>query len=163
MTDRLSPSDAALLELEDTETPLRAGMVAICHDPDGRVDEATLIAMVRAWLDEVPRYRQVVGGVPGHLAGPVWVDDAAFDRRAFNLVITNVPGPQEPLYVGGGRLLATYPVLPVQPGQAVSIGSTSYDGGVHYGLNVDRSAMPDVETLALCITEALAELVDAAS
>ena len=83
-------------------------------------------------------------------------------RRASNLVITNVPGPQEPLYVAGARLLTTYPVLPVARGQAVSIGLTSYDGGVHYGLNADRTAMPDVETLAVCITESLAELLDAA-
>lgn len=77
-------------------------------------------------------------------------------------MITNVPGPQEPLYVAGARLLTTYPVLPVARGQAVSIGLTSYDGGVHYGLNADRTAMPDVETLAVCITESLAELLDAA-
>ena len=83
-------------------------------------------------------------------------------RRASHLVITNVPGPQEPLYVAGARLLKTYPVLPVARGQAVSIGLTSYDGGVHYGLNADRSAMPDVDLLAICITEALAELVEAA-
>ena len=469
MADRLSPADAALLALEDAETPQHAGMVAICHDPDGRVEQATLIALVRARLAEVPRYHQVVREVPGHLAGPVWVDDAAFDltyhirrsalprpgsaaalrelvarimsrpldrsrplwemylveglagdrfailtkthqalvdgvttvdlgqlvlsrsseanaatevadetdrwraaaaptsvalvvgaivdavrqptqvvdharrsvgdvrdvaskllgaaatlastarsairpppgsplnvrtsahrlfatvdtsledyrkiraslggsvndvvlatiagalrtwlqsrgeavragstiravvpvsvhdpgggetgpvgsevssylvdlpvgepspamrlhqvgyatqahkdsgravaadvlvrlrgfspptlhavgarvattltRRASNLVITNVPGPQVPLYVAGARLLSTYPVLPVARGQAVSIGLTSYDGDVHYGLNADRSAMPDVETLGACITEALAELLDAA-
>ena len=468
MVDRLSPADAALLELEDADTPQHAGMVAICHDPDGRVDQATLIGLVRARLAQVPRYRQVVREVPGRLADPVWVDDAAFDltyhvrrsalprpgsdealrelvarimsrpldrsrplwemylveglegdrfailskthqalvdgvttvdlgqlvlsrssdvvtdvepagetdrwraaaapssaalvvgaivdaarqptqvveharrsigdvrdvaskvlgaagalastartalrpvpgsplnvrtgaqrlfatvdtsledyrkvrtslggsvndvvlatiagalrtwlqsrgeavrtgstiravvpvsvhdpggdetapvgsevssylvdlpvgepsaamrlhqvgyatqahkdsgravaadvlvrlrgfspptlhavgarvattltRRASHLVITNVPGPQEPLYVAGARLLTTYPVLPVARGQAVSIGLTSYDGGVHYGLNADRSAMPDVETLATCITEALAELVAA--
>lgn len=79
MVDRLSPADAALLELEDAETPQHAGMVAICHDPDGRVDQATLIGLVRARLGEVPRYRQVVREVPGHLADPVWVDDASFD------------------------------------------------------------------------------------
>ena len=77
----------------------------------------------------------------------------------FNLVVTNVPGPQFPLYAAGARMLSMYPVVPLAKGQAVSIGLTSYDGGVYYGLNADRDAMPDVDVLAQCIEEALAELV----
>jgi hypothetical protein len=50
-------------------------------------------------------------------------------------------------------------VVPLAKAQAVSIGLTSYDGGVYYGLNADREAMPDVEVLAACITDALAELL----
>jgi hypothetical protein len=81
-------------------------------------------------------------------------------RRVWNLVVTNVPGPQFPLYAGGSRLLAAYPVVPLSKNQAVSIGLTSYNGGVHYGLNADRDAMPDVDVLADCIVAALSELVD---
>ncbi|MCW2674143.1 MAG: hypothetical protein JWP14_2732 [Frankiales bacterium] len=80
-------------------------------------------------------------------------------RRLFNLVVTNVPGPQFPLYAAGARMLAMYPVVPLAKNQAVSIGLTSYDGGVFYGLNADRDAMPDVDVLAACIEESLAELV----
>jgi len=69
-----------------------------------------------------------------------------------------VPGPQFPLYAGGARLLATYPVVPLAKGQAVSIGLTSYDGGVYFGLNADRDAMPDVDVLAQCLVGSLAEL-----
>jgi diacylglycerol O-acyltransferase / wax synthase len=82
-------------------------------------------------------------------------------RRLFNLVVTNVPGPQSPLYAAGARLLEIYPVVPLAEGQAVSIGLTSYDGGVYYGLNADRDAMPDVDVLAALIEESLAELVAA--
>lgn len=83
---------------------------------------------------------------------------SSLSRRVFNLVVTNVPGPQFPLYAGGARLLAAYPVVPLAKGQAVSIGLTSYDGGVHFGLNADRDAMPDIDVLAQCLVESLAEL-----
>jgi WS/DGAT/MGAT family acyltransferase len=79
-------------------------------------------------------------------------------RRLFNLVVTNVPGPQFPLYAAGARMLAMYPVVPLAKNQAVSIGLTSYDGGVYYGLNADRDAMPDVEVLAQSIEDSLSEL-----
>jgi len=84
---------------------------------------------------------------------------SGFTRRLFNLVVTNVPGPQFPLYAAGARMLEMYPVVPLAKGQAVSIGLTSYDGGVYYGLNADRDAMPDIDVLAGLIEESLAELV----
>ena len=84
---------------------------------------------------------------------------SGFSKRLFNVVVTNVPGPQFPLYAAGARMLEMYPVVPLSKGQAVSIGLTSYDGGVYYGLNADRDAMPDIDVLAGCIEESLAELV----
>jgi WS/DGAT/MGAT family acyltransferase len=85
---------------------------------------------------------------------------SAMTRRLFNTVVTNVPGPQFPLYSAGAEMLAIYPVVPLAKGQAVTIGLTSYNGGVFYGLNADRDAMPDVDVLAQCIGDSLAELVD---
>ena len=84
---------------------------------------------------------------------------SSMTRRLFNVVVTNVPGPQFPLYAAGARMLEMYPVVPLAKGQAVSIGLTSYDGGVYYGLNADRDAMPDIDVLAQCLEESLAELV----
>jgi diacylglycerol O-acyltransferase len=84
-------------------------------------------------------------------------------RRGFDLVVTNVPGPQFPLYVAGAQMLASYPVQPLLPGHALAIGVTSYDGAVYYGITADRDAVPDVDVLAQCVEEALAELVDSAS
>jgi diacylglycerol O-acyltransferase len=84
---------------------------------------------------------------------------SSITRRMFNLVVTNVPGPQFPLYAAGARMLQMYPVVPLAKGQAVSVGLTSYDGGVYYGLNADRDAMPDVDVLAACLEDSLAELV----
>jgi len=88
---------------------------------------------------------------------------SGFTRRLFNLVVTNVPGPQFPLYAAGSRMLSVYPVVPLAKGQAVSIGLTSYDGGVYYGLNADRDAMPDIDVLASCLRDSLAELVGTVS
>ena len=85
---------------------------------------------------------------------------SAMSRRLFNVVITNVPGPQVPLYAGDARMLSTYPVMPLASGQALSIGLTSYDGGVYYGLNADRDAMPDLDVLGQCLVDSLAELVE---
>ncbi|HEU5033774.1 MAG TPA: wax ester/triacylglycerol synthase family O-acyltransferase [Mycobacteriales bacterium] len=84
---------------------------------------------------------------------------SGLSRRLFNVVVTNVPGPQFPLYAAGARMLECYPVVPLGKGQAVSVGLTSYDGGVYYGLNADRDAMPDVDVLAQCIEESLDELL----
>ncbi len=84
---------------------------------------------------------------------------SSLTRRLFNLVVTNVPGPQFPLYAAGAKMLSMHPVVPLAKNQAVSIGLTSYNGGVFYGLNADRDAMPDIDVLAQCIEESLAELL----
>ncbi|WP_321163485.1 MULTISPECIES: wax ester/triacylglycerol synthase family O-acyltransferase [unclassified Nocardioides] len=84
-------------------------------------------------------------------------------RKGFHLTITNVPGPQFPLYAAGARMVETYPVQPLLPGQALAIGVTSYDGRVHYGITADRDALPDVAVLGQCVKEALDELLDSAS
>jgi diacylglycerol O-acyltransferase / wax synthase len=86
---------------------------------------------------------------------------SGLSRRLFNLVVTNVPGPQHALFLEGSRMLASYPVIPLARGQALAVGLTSYDGGVNYGLNGDREAMPDLDDLRRCIIDALAELLEA--
>lgn len=87
----------------------------------------------------------------------------AMSRRVFNLVITNAPGPQHPLYVGRARMVGSYPVTPLAAGQALSVGLTSYDGGVFFGLNGDRAVMADIDKLAQFVPEALAELTSEVS
>ncbi len=84
-------------------------------------------------------------------------------RRGFQMVVTNVPGPQFPLYAVGARMLESFPVQPLLPGQSLAIGVTSYDAGVYFGLTADRDAVPDVDVLGQCIEEALEELLDTTS
>ena len=66
--------------------------------------------------------------------------------RAFNLVVSNIPGPQQPFYLNGARLLEAYPVVPLNPAtQGLTVGVLSYDGGVHFGLLADRDLEPSVD------------------
>ena len=88
---------------------------------------------------------------------------AAELRRDAQLVITNVPGPQSPLYAAGARMTETYPVPPLTAGHALAIGVTSYDGSVFYGITADRDLLPDADVLGQCVTEALDELLDTAT
>jgi WS/DGAT/MGAT family acyltransferase len=79
--------------------------------------------------------------------------------RAFNLVVSNVPGPQQPFYLNGARLLEAYPAVPLNPGnQGLTVGILSYDGGVHFGLLADRDLEPGVEHAAAALRAALEEL-----
>ncbi|MCL8025687.1 WS/DGAT/MGAT family O-acyltransferase [Nocardioides bruguierae] len=84
-------------------------------------------------------------------------------QRGFQIAVTNVPGPQSPLYAAGARMVATYPVPPLLPHHLVAVGVTSYDGQVAYGITADRDHVPDADVLGQCLTEALAELVDTAT
>ena len=121
------------------------------HKETGRAVAANRLAGIAGFAPgDVPRAR---------LAGRRRRDAPRASRSA----ITNVPGPQSPLYAAGARMLETYPVHPLLPGHALSIGVTSYDGGVFYGITADRDMLPDVDVLGQCVTEALDELVDTAS
>ncbi|RCW45367.1 WS/DGAT/MGAT family acyltransferase [Halopolyspora algeriensis] len=79
--------------------------------------------------------------------------------RLFNVLVTNVPGPQVPLYTAGAKMTEMFPVVPLAKNQSLSIGVTSYDGGLYFGLNGDRAAMSDVEVLASMIEESVEEMV----
>jgi WS/DGAT/MGAT family acyltransferase len=76
----------------------------------------------------------------------------------WNLVISNVPGPQLPFYLLGNRMREVYPFVPLSPqGHALSIGVVSYDGGVYFGLAGDRDAVRDIDDLSAAIEAAIAE------
>lgn len=83
-------------------------------------------------------------------------------QRFFNLVVTNVPGPQLPLYMLGRRLLDLFPLAPLAQRQALCIAVMSYDGKMNFGLLGDFDAMPDLEVVGQGIEESLAELRTAA-
>jgi WS/DGAT/MGAT family acyltransferase len=82
-----------------------------------------------------------------------------FSTRLFNLIVTNVPGPQFPLYVLGRKMLEAYPVAFLPQNHALAIAIMSYNGQMNFGLLGDLDAMEDIELLAQSIAEELAELV----
>jgi WS/DGAT/MGAT family acyltransferase len=72
---------------------------------------------------------------------------SATRNRPFNVAVTNVPGPQIPLYFLESRMTAIYPMMPLFPNQALAIAVLSYDGKVFWGFNSDWDALPDVHNL----------------
>lgn len=113
-------------------------------------------------LVDVPNMAALSGFVPPTLHALAARVATTLPNRLFNLLVTNVPGPQAPMYLGGARLAENYPVPPLLRNQVLSIGLTSYNGVVYYGINADRDAMPDADMLPVLITEALDELLEAA-
>jgi diacylglycerol O-acyltransferase / wax synthase len=83
-------------------------------------------------------------------------------QRVFNLTVTNVPGPQVPLYLLGRRLEEFYPQVPLVLNTALGIAIMSYDANVFFGLLGDYDAMPDLDALAGDLDAAIAELARAA-
>jgi diacylglycerol O-acyltransferase / wax synthase len=83
-------------------------------------------------------------------------------QRAFNVVVTNVPGPQFPLYMLGRKLLRIYPQVPLVRNTALGIAIMSYDGTLNFGLLSDYDALPDLDDLAGALRDAIAELAAAA-
>lgn len=83
-------------------------------------------------------------------------------RGDYDLSVTNVPGPQFPLYAAGAKMEASYPVPTLISGHALAVGVTSYNGLVCYGITADRDVMPDAGLLHQCFQESLEELVESA-
>jgi diacylglycerol O-acyltransferase len=79
-------------------------------------------------------------------------------RPAWNLVISNVPGPQLPLYMAGARLEANYPISVITDGMGLNITVMSYRGSLDFGIVADREQMPDLWSIVGSLGEALEEL-----
>jgi len=86
-----------------------------------------------------------------------------FSTRLFNLIVTNVPGPQFPLYLMGREMRQIVPVAFLPQNHALAIAAMSYNGKLDFGLFGDYDAMPDLAELAGYFQEALAELVSASA
>ena len=138
--------------------------------PVGVENAAECLAEIRASMEHLKESRQAVGAqVLTNLAGfapPTILSQAArlqARQRFFNLVVTNVPGPQFPLYVLGRRLRELYPVVPLARRQALGIAVMSYDGHLGFGLLADYDDLPELETIARAIRRAIASLSRAAA
>lgn len=79
---------------------------------------------------------------------------------AFNTIVTNVPGPQVPLYFHGARLRAIYPAVPLMEGMGIGIALTSYAGTMGVGFNADPDLVPDLDLFVLRFKQALERLAD---
>ena len=83
--------------------------------------------------------------------------------RAYNLIITNVPGPPMPLYLLGARLKAIFPMVPLMQNQNLGIALFSYAGGMHWGFNADWESFPDVHEFVEDLEASFAEYQELAN
>jgi diacylglycerol O-acyltransferase / wax synthase len=85
-----------------------------------------------------------------------------FSTRLFNLIVTNVPGPQFPLYVLGREMLQAIPVAFLPENHALAIAIMSYNGQMNFGLLGDFDALPDIDAVGESIAEELSTLLELA-
>lgn len=83
-----------------------------------------------------------------------------YATRLFNLTITNVPGPQQPLYAFGSKMQAVWPIVPLAAEHAVGLAVFSYDGAVFFTFNADHDAVPDLEVLVEGVRDSISELAE---
>ena len=142
---------------------MRAPLPVYIEDPVKRLDA------VRRGMSGVKESKQALGAEVisrfNDFAPPTLLAQASrinFSTRLFNLIVTNVPGPQIPLYVLGRELQDVFPVAFLPENHALAIAIMSYNGGIDFGLLGDYDGMEDIEMLATGLTESLNDLRAAA-
>ena len=143
-------------------TVMRGPLPVYIDDPVAR------LRFVREAMDGLKESKQAVGAATlaavNNLAPPTILAQASrlnFSTRLFNLIVTNIPGPQVPLYVLGRELQDLFPVAFLPQHHALAIAIMSYNGGIDYGLLGDYDALPDIDVIADGIEIALEELAAA--
>jgi diacylglycerol O-acyltransferase len=144
-------------------TTMMAPLPVWCEDPVRR------LRLVTEAMGDLKESKQAMGATLltqlTDFAPPTLAGQAArlqSRQRFFNLVVTNVPGPQFPLFLMGRRMLRVFPMVPLAKRQALCVGIMSYDGQVNFGLIGDYDAMGDLDELGRDLEAALAELFEAA-
>jgi diacylglycerol O-acyltransferase len=129
-------------------------------------DPVARLRAVRSAMDGLKESKQAVGAEVltsvQNFAPPTILAQASrlnFSTRLFNLIVTNVPGPQFPLYVRGRELLDVFPIAFLPRKHALAVAIMSYNGHMNFGLLGDYDALPDIARVGEGIEDALAELV----
>jgi WS/DGAT/MGAT family acyltransferase len=150
-------------ELGNQIAAMMAPLPVWCQDPVARQQ------IVRQSMEHLKEGGQAVGAQAitemSGFAPPTIMGQAArlmSRQRFFNLVITNVPGPQIPLYLLGRRLIDPFPLVPLAKNQGLGIAILSYDGRMDFGLVGDYDVMHDLDDFAVDLHDSLAELAEAA-
>ncbi|HEY6762565.1 MAG TPA: wax ester/triacylglycerol synthase family O-acyltransferase [Baekduia sp.] len=141
-------------------TVMRGPLPVYIGDPVAR------LRAVRAAMDGLKESKQAVGAEMltsvQSFAPPTILAQASrlnFSTRLFNLIVTNVPGPQVPLYVRGREMHDVFPVAFLPKGHALAVAIMSYNGQMNFGLLGDYDALPDLDRIADGIEASLAELL----
>jgi WS/DGAT/MGAT family acyltransferase len=136
------------------------------------VDEpfpAARMRKAKANVDRVKKSKQALGAdILLKLAGwspatlHAMVARTSLKQMNYNTIVTNVPGPQWPLYCMGCQLAEAMPIAFLYDGQQLATAIFSYLGGINFGYIADKSAIPDLARLGECMEESFAELLDVA-
>jgi WS/DGAT/MGAT family acyltransferase len=137
--------------------------------PVGMEDPVQRLLKIRHDMHDIKESGQAVGAqaltrVSGFAPPTIMAQAARLQarQRLFNLVVTNVPGPQRPLYLLGRELESLYPLVPLAENTALGIAVVSYNGQMNFGLNGDYDALADLDALADDLRSAINELTRAA-
>jgi WS/DGAT/MGAT family acyltransferase len=137
--------------------------------PVGAMSPKRRLALVREGTRHLKDSMMAMGadaiiGLGAYAPGGLLAAAARLASRGpwFNLVVSNIPGPQQAMYLAGARLVASYPSMPLGENSALSIACTSLAGTMAFGITGDWDGLPDVDLLALTLDESLAELAKAA-
>jgi diacylglycerol O-acyltransferase len=156
-------SDVEQGALGNRVAALMAPLPVWCENPAVRLD------VVSDAMRDLKSSGQAVGAEVltriGGFAPPTIMAQAArigARQRAFNLVVTNVPGPQFPLYIQGREMLDVFPMVPLAMNQRLGIALMSYNGAINFGLIGDYDTMPDLEDFAHHLAASLEELAETA-
>jgi diacylglycerol O-acyltransferase / wax synthase len=129
-------------------------------------DPVARLRTVKVAMDGLKESKQAVGAEVlasvQNFAPPTILAQASrlnFSTRLFNLIVTNIPGPQFPLYVRGRELLDVFPVAFLPRDHALAIAIMSYNGRMNFGLLADYDALPDLDVIGEGIEASLAELL----
>lgn len=137
-----------------------------CEEPNPvRRLERIHALMSRRKHDREPEGADLMFKIAEHTPGVVQrtISKIFASPRTFNLVVSNIPGPSEPMYMRGCRLRGAYPVVPLADHHALSIGMTSVDGRACFGVYADRDAIPNARRFAQDIDGAIEELLSSRS
>jgi WS/DGAT/MGAT family acyltransferase len=144
-------------------TAMRGPLPVYIRDPRAR------LRFVREAMDGLKESKQAVGAATlaavNNLAPPTVLAQASrlnFSTRLFNLLVTNIPGPQLPLYLLGRELRDLFPVAFLPENHALAVAIISYNGAIDFGLLGDYDALPDIDVIAEGIEASLAELLEVA-
>jgi hypothetical protein len=133
-----------------------------CDEPDPirRLRDIHAATSDRKQSGEAEGARDVMSSL-GFVPSPVQraISRLVASPRAFNLTVSNIPGPRGSLYVRGCPLAAAYPVVPIADRHALSIGVTTVGEGAFFGLYADPEALPEVDELGAGIARATDELL----
>jgi diacylglycerol O-acyltransferase len=139
---------------------MRAGLPVYVEDP------VTRLEVVRLAMDGLKESKQALGAevIAGvqNFAPPTILAQASrinFSTRLFNLLVTNIPGPQFPLYVLGHELEEVFPLAFLPRKHALAVAIMSYNGAINFGLLGDFDALPDIESIGEALTAELEVLV----